>query len=334
MPLDLLVPDLLAGPGAPEAMRALRLPALERWLARAGFEDAPAHDAMAWLAAAHGIAGPVPAAALALLGEGREAPGAWLRADPVHVRAAQDRLTLHAAGALGMAAPEAEALAATLAAHFAPDGIALHAVARERWYARVPAADVPETTPLDAALGRDLFGLLPRGGGRINWRSALTEAQMLLSTHPVNAEREARGLPAVNSVWFWGGGELPARVEHRYAEVHADDVFARGLGRASGASVHALPSGIGAVDLVAAGSRALVVLDALAAPMRAGDLDAWRAAAARLDADWFAALGEAAARFDTVRVVLPAAGRTRIATLTPAARWRWLRRARPLASHA
>ena len=33
---------------------------------------------------------------------------------------------------------------------------------------------------LDAALGRNIFGLLPQGSGRINWRSAITEVQMLL----------------------------------------------------------------------------------------------------------------------------------------------------------
>ena len=50
---------------------------------------------------------------------------------------------------------------------------------------------------------------MPTGEDAPAWRARLNEAQMLLHAHPVNAEREAAGLPAVASIWWWGGGAAP-----------------------------------------------------------------------------------------------------------------------------
>ena len=54
-------------------------------------------------------------------------------------------------------------------------------------------AAMPRTTPLHAAIGRDIFDLLPHGAGPLNWRSMITEAQMVLSSHEANARREIDG---------------------------------------------------------------------------------------------------------------------------------------------
>jgi hypothetical protein len=61
------------------------------------------------------------------------------------------------------------------------------------------------------------------------------------------------------------------------------------------------------------------------------DVDGWRERAEALDAGWFAELGDAIARFDRVRLVLPSEAGSRIAILTPATRRRWFRRRKPLA---
>ena len=96
----------------------------------------------------------------------------------------------------------------------------------------------------------------------------------------------------------------------------------------------AVPPGLAALDLVPAGETALVVLDGLTAPLHRNDGNAWRSRAEALDDTWFRELGEAIARFDRVRLVLPSEKGSRIATLTPAARRRWFRRRKPLATHA
>ena len=146
-------------------------------------------------------------------------------------------------------------------------------------------------------------------------------------------EREARGLPAINSVWFWGEGALPPKVAQPYALVYADDPFARGLASLSATRAAPLPREAAALDAVGPSETVLVVLDSLSAPARRGDGAAWRAAAAKLDDDWFVELRGAIARFDSVRIILPARNDTLVASVTASSRWRWLRKREPLAAH-
>lgn len=334
MPLDLVVPDLLLPAGAPEAMRALRLPALERALARARLASEAAADAPAWLGGAYDLPPGAGRAAIALAGESRPQAGEWVRADPVHLAIEGDGLIVHDAALLEVRQDEADALVGALQELFAPDGLAFEAPAPERWYVRVPEGELPTTTPLAAALGRNAFGLLPLGRGRINWAGAITEAQMVLGAHAVNEQREADGRPAINSVWFWGEGAAPARIVQAYGEVYARDPFARGLGRLSGAPVETVPETLEILERMSRADPTLVVLDALVAPRRRGAPEAWQEAAASLDARWFAHLDRAVERFGSVRLVLPRAADVLVATFDRRARRRWWRHARPLASHA
>src|SRR5512143_2205241 len=110
MPLDLLVPDLLAPPDAPAAMRELRLAALEKWLARADLERSEAMGAAGWLAERFALPSPPAVAAIALAGEEEARPGEWLRADPIHLRIDGDSLVVHDASILDVRRDEADAL--------------------------------------------------------------------------------------------------------------------------------------------------------------------------------------------------------------------------------
>ena len=333
MPLDLLVPDLLCLGDDPTALADIRMPALERWLARGERVRRPERGANELLAHAYSLATPAPVAAVSLCADEGRHPGSWLRADPVHLRLGQDAVALHDAGALGVTREEANALVAALQAHFGSDGLEFRAPTPERWYVRVPEGELPATVPLEAAIGRNIFGLLPEGKGRINWRSAITEAQMVLAEHEVNEHRESRGLPALNSVWFWGEGALPENVAQPYALIYADEPFARGLAILSGARAVARPRDASSLDAVGPGETALVVLDSLTGPSRGGDREAWKAAAAKLDDDWFGELRGAIERFDAVRIILPARNDTLVASVTAGSRWRWLRKRQPLAAH-
>ena len=328
MPLDLLIPDLLATAGAPDEIRTTRLPALEKWLARADRSRHPG-GRTAWIGVTWSLPDPVPVAAIEL---GRE--GLWLRADPVHLRVERQGVQLFAPAALGIAEDEAGALVDALNAHFGEDGLAFVASASDRWHVEVPAGELPRTIAPEQARGRDVARVFPEGGGRISWRRALTEAQMILGGHAVNERREMARKPAINSVWFWGGGALPARVASPYASIASGDAFLRGLGRLSNTPVTPAPAAIAEVPDARGGEARLVTLECLQAALDGGDAQAWRDAALRLERDWFAPLGAAIARFERVRLILPTAGDTLVATLVGAARWRLFRPARPLATYA
>jgi hypothetical protein len=334
VPLDLLVPDLLSSPESRALLSALRLPALERWVARAGMARRPEKGTMEILASAFALPSPPPVAAIALAAEHEPREGGWIRADPVHLRIEQDAVALHDPAVLEITRAEADSLLDALQALFATDGLEFHAPAPERWYARVPDGEMPRTVPLEDAIGRNVFGMLPRGTGRINWASALTESQMLFAGHEVNLRREAQGLPSINSVWFWGEGASPGEVASPYAAIFSDDPFARGLGRLSGTRLAPRGRSIAEVGALRKAESALVVLDELTAPLRRGDAAGWRRVAERLETDWFEGLGAAVERFETVRIMLPAGGDTLVANLDAASRWRWYRPRKPLHDHA
>ena len=256
-----------------------------------------------------------------------------MRADPVHLRIERDLVALHDASVLDVGADEARALVAALQATFGEDGLEFRAPAPDRWYVRVPDAAVPQTTALHAAVGRDIFTLLPRGAVPLNWRSMITESQMVLSSHEANARREVAGQPAINSVWFWGEGTLPATVGPRYARVHANDSFVRGLARLAGVAAQDLP--VRFEDLgPPSGGETLVVVDDLTRPLRRGDVDAWLAAAKSIDERWLAPAAKSTAAFGTVRLVLTGETGALAATLTSKAKWRFLNRSRRLSDHA
>ena len=51
---------------------------------------------------------------------------------------------------------------------------------------------------------------------------------MALFEHPVNLERQRRGLHPVNSLWIWGGGIAPEEVQDPAAPLFTDEALLRG----------------------------------------------------------------------------------------------------------
>lgn len=217
-----------------------------------------------------------PVAPYTLLADGGAAEGHfWMRADPVHLSVGRDSLAFEGA-VLGVSRSEAEALTGTLNRHFG-EMLVFHPLRPERWYVRLQGAPELDTTPPSAARGTAIGNKLPAGADAMRFRALMNEVQMLLHEHPVNTEREARGAPAINSVWFWGGGALAAPAARPFSIILSDDPLARGLALAAGIPARQLPENAQAMlPALAAQGMALVVLDS--------------ARNASLERDWFGPL--------------------------------------------
>src|SRR5690606_23123309 len=197
--------------------------------------------------------------------------GLWLRADPVHVRPDMNGVRLLSHGdALLLEASEAALFAEALRPVFEDAGLSLDAPVPTRWYLRLAnGSGLPPMTPIDEALGDDLFEHLPAGSDGRRWRALLSEAQVILHNHPRNAERAAAGLATINSVWFWGGGTLPERAGCRHARVLSDDSGLRAMAALAGSIDEPLPAswqggGPALVDLRRARDLAVLERDWLA----------------------------------------------------------------------
>lgn len=175
---------------------------------------------------------------------GDAAHALWLRADPAYVQPDINGARLLSYGqALGLNQADADALLRPLKPLFGDTGFPIDAPTPSRWYLRLPAgAKLPTFTAPEQALGADMFDELPQGPEGRRWRALLSEAQVVLHNHPLNAQRAAAGLAPVNSLWFWGAGALPDHVQTKYAHIASDDEALTALAALGGASVQAQPA--------------------------------------------------------------------------------------------
>ncbi|GAB1596035.1 phosphoglycerate mutase [Lysobacter claricitrinus] len=185
-----------------------------------------------------------PAAAVTRQVEAGDArDSSWLRADPAYVRADINGARLLAIGdMLGLDSDTSEALLRPLRPLFGDAGMPIEAGRPNAWYLRLaPGSPLPAFTSPDEALGSDLFEQLPQGADGKRWRALMSEAQVLLHHHPINADRLNRGLAPVNSIWFWGAGRLPDHVTTPYATIHSRDTTVQAFAQLAGATV-AIPA--------------------------------------------------------------------------------------------
>ncbi|HEX7157176.1 MAG TPA: regulator, partial [Burkholderiaceae bacterium] len=133
--------------------------------------------------------------------------------------------------------------------------------------------------------------------------------------HPVNEAREARGLPAVNSIWFHAQGAAQP-VRSPFARVFSDAAATRGLALSAGVETGTPPASFGALATLAGATHAnpgaglrghagataggtagatsngaargtLVELDPFSAPYIEQDWARWNHAFAAVQTDWF-----------------------------------------------
>jgi len=290
MRLVLVLPGLLelrdAGGGL------VRAPALAQLLAAAGPPAREDGDIAAPLAACYGIDRQTdwPLAPIRLAALGVDPGGAyWLAADPVTLVVGRDDVRL--TGVVDdLARADADALVGMLNAHFIGDGLAFVAPRPDAIFVRTETRPQLSTLPLAVARGRSLRTLLPTGADADAWRRWQSEMQMLLHEHPVNLERERAGRPPANSVWFSGGGTLPARREPGPSiRTFATEGIAVALAAHAGSPARALPVLLdNALEEVRGAESIVVALDAshdVTAIEQTWAAPAWNAlAAGRLDA--------------------------------------------------
>jgi hypothetical protein len=152
-----------------------------------------------------------PNAAITWQQLGNEAgSGYWLYAAPVHLVLQRDSFSLAAPVPLPLEAEEANALTDLFNKHFEADSFTFfwH---ETTWFLRMENNPNIHTNVPEAAINKDISAFLPTGEGAMQWAKFQNEIQMLLFEHPVNNAREAKGLPAINSVWCYGGGQAEVK---------------------------------------------------------------------------------------------------------------------------
>lgn len=320
LPASLVDPDWLGSERLARAATAPGWAALARrarTVAELGPEPKPPSDPghLRWLADRLGVPADCALAACSAFADG--SPEAAWRVDPVHLHVGRDHLVLTDPAQLRLESSDARALADAVAPLFADDALALDTRNAGRWSLRETDPDRPlrlRTRPLAGAVGRNIDAWMPGGDDARRWRRLVNEVQMTWFVHPVNAERVARGLPAVNSLWIEGRVPSPDRMTAAAREAAAR------LATAPGVTVTVDP-GDGA---------ALTVEPRLLNAQLEGDPLGWLQAWQAIDASVFAPMARGAGPWrGGARLVL--AGDAGWRTLGIASRpdWRFWRRPDP-----
>jgi hypothetical protein len=131
----------------------------------------------------------------------------WVYAAPVHLVLQRDSFSLAEPVPLHLESEEIDALTAAFNKHFEADKLQFfwH---ESTWFLRLDSSPNIQTTAPEVAINKDIGSYLPAGDGAMQWAKFTNEVQMLLFEHPVNVAREAKGFPAINSIWCYGLGQI------------------------------------------------------------------------------------------------------------------------------
>lgn len=168
-------------------------------------------------------------AALRFWGQTSERCGSWIvAADPVHLEARLDHLCLHALRGAQSDIADVGAIFDYLQTIFGSDDFAF-ATLGQHAYLRSDSEIASAEISSWVISGSPPDEFMPQGPAAYAHHRLVSEVQMALHDHEINASRERRGLGAVNSIWLWGGGHAPEVSVEPILPLFANDPLFRGF---------------------------------------------------------------------------------------------------------
>ena len=235
-----------------------------------------------------------PIAAISRLTDDNQHPeGIWLRADPVHVRADRDGLILIDNNQFTISQHDALALAADINKILKPYEFELEVPTPYRWYLRIKDDLNIRTTPVDSIVGRDILPFMPNGDDRINLIQLMNDIQMTLHDSDVNKKREQEKMLPINSLWFWGCGELPEIIDRQWSFIVSDEMLAKGLSMIAATPFNELPENYNDIKNTDTSYNGLVVISSFQKFSHYHDLEGWLEALMAFEKNWFSHLMDA-----------------------------------------
>jgi hypothetical protein len=142
-----------------------------------------------------------------LLRHVHQVDGEWLVASPIHWQATHnDAMLVATASELGLREEESRLWFAEVAQFLQSDGFTPIYHDEQTWLLKIEHKPRITSQSVYSMLHQSLMPVLAKLDRTFFWQRLITELQMYLSPHPLNAKREVN-LP-INGLWFWGEGEF------------------------------------------------------------------------------------------------------------------------------
>ena len=164
--------------------------------------------------------------------------GYWLRADPIQLQADLAAVYMLDNKAIQFSEQENNLFKQEINNFLKQDQLTLLMPAPNRWYIKLDQPIHVTTSPISQVIAQNITEFLPSGTNQAYWRKLMTELQMLLYTSHVNQNRTHK----INSLWFWGAGQLPVSLKANWQLVMSQDPLLRGLAQTANISLQTPPN--------------------------------------------------------------------------------------------
>lgn len=178
---------------------------------------------------------------------------------PVLMQPNRDHLAIVQSRDFQFEAAELNALCTEFNDYFEEEGYRFQFLTPQIWICYGEhALTVAKQSP-HAIVGDNIVAHLPSRDTDVRWQKLFNEVQMLLHHSASNKARILDGKPEINSLWFWGGGCLPADFQLPFSQVMTNNAEINGLSQLGGITPRDLSDDIGE-DIVGS----LIYVDVLA----------------------------------------------------------------------
>ena len=302
MNLNLTIPHLFwPDVSQLEIYNDLLMPSLEALLSKSTSLQNPSQEIEMWLCQAFNVEKQScnwPIAPIMLHIDGQDLiktnKDFWIRADPVHLRIEQNHLMLADSQAFQISKEEAEQIVQDLNRDLGQQyDLCLLPLCPDRWYIQTSRALQMHTYTLGQVTCMNINNFLPTGNDSGIWIKLFNEIQMLLHNHPINRVRESHGELAINSIWFWGAGNMPQTIQSPYTHIWSNHDLTRALALASNTNYFKLPDNADDWLQAKIEGNHLIILETLLNKAKYRNTYSWRENIMNLDKKWFAPLHKA-----------------------------------------
>lgn len=236
------------------------------------------------------------------LKQGEELPVAALRinnpgthslcADPVHLQIGVTDVELFSGPDLMLSQTESEEMITLLNDFFKDDDFRFMLDENSWGTLLLDRKAKIRTTALSLVPGRLLTEKLPSGPDQSRWHKLSNEIQMLFHDAAFNQQRETAGKLPINTLWFWGGGELVRPLKSDYQLIVSDDDLAKLLAKRTDTRIISEPESIDELFEIMPDGKILLILDELLAYSQNNDYLGWTRQLEQHEQQWFQPLKE------------------------------------------